>query len=277
MNKNCWQLCWFFMFFISTGVNAGLLFSYSAENLPSQDEWEIVDYFDNYVPAYEQQVSSIENRTLHISDQSTSNGSYITYQKGWNISPDLTNVVEFDIKIVSSSDTQGIYFGINLENEHMLYGIRSDRIESFYSGVDGGYTKGDSYIFNTTSQTNTYKALIQEGVAKLYINGDLVINQPAGTGKYFAYSYAGVQFGSGSSVATGEAYIFGIRAYTTPISSATTPTSSAAEYLTSGKLIIPQVSVLDAFGIPHIYYIEMIQRPSTFTFDVDFETLRLLQ
>ena len=101
----------------------------------------------------------------------------------------------------------------------------TDRVQSRYAITNADSSKdwylGGVYYFDTTSQYNTYKAIIDNGIAKLYINGELVLEQPAGTGTYRgdwppSLSYSnGVEFGVNGSPTTGEAYFDEVRAYTT--------------------------------------------------------------
>jgi hypothetical protein len=73
---------------------------------------------------------------------------------------------------------------------------------------------GEVYNFDTTTQFNTYKAVIENETAKLYLNGDLVLDQPAGLGYWNPYGLNVVEFGAASSPATAEAYFDEVRAYT---------------------------------------------------------------
>lgn len=96
----------------------------------------------------------------------------------------------------------------------MFYAIFPDRIQSFY--YNSGVYNGDVYYFDATSQFNTYKCIISYGIAKLYINGNLVLEQAGGTGIYSSNGVNGVDFGSSSSGATCEGYFDEVRAYQVP-------------------------------------------------------------
>jgi hypothetical protein len=188
-------------------VGATEIFTYTGDILPSLDGWLIKNY-----PAYESTGAHIESGVLHFTDLNTYGGSCIHYTKQWDVTPPLINVAEFDIKGVSCSSYGGIYFGTSDGQYNMLYTIYSDRVASS-AGYGGPDNPAYTYYFDTTTQFNMYKAVIENGTAKLYINGGLVLEQPAHPG---IYNVNGVEFGAGSSSATGEAYFDEIRAYTIP-------------------------------------------------------------
>jgi len=105
--------------------------------------------------------------------------------------------------------------GLNPDNVYDVikeirpYGVDvSSGIESSpgYWGTGNVFT----YDFDTSSQYNTYRAVIQNGTARLYVNDKIAFDIPAHSGKY---NINGVEFGAGSSGATGEAYFDEIRAY----------------------------------------------------------------
>ena len=188
-------------------VEATQLFTYTGDVLPSLDSWTIKNY-----PAYEATGAHIESGVLHFTDFSTSGGSAIHYTRQWQVNPLEINVAEFDIKGVSCLSYAGIYFGTSDGQYNMLYTVYANRIASS-SGLGGGDNPNYTYYFNTTTQFNTYKAVIEAGTARLYINGGLVLEQPANLGKY---NVIGIEFGAGSSAATGEAYFDEIRAFAIP-------------------------------------------------------------
>jgi hypothetical protein len=195
------------------------LFTYTGDVLPSADGWSIMWY-----EAYESTCAQIEDGVLHLTDLYTYSGSGLSYYKAWPTSPDYINVAEFDVKVVSCSGILGVY-GTNDDNYNMVYNLFPDRIQSRYAITNADSSKdwylGDVYYFDTTAQYNTYKAIIDNGIAKLYINGELVLEQPAGTGTYrgdwpLSLSYSnGVEFGVAGSSTTGEAYFDEVRAYCT--------------------------------------------------------------
>ncbi len=188
-------------------VEATQLFTYTGDVLPSLDGWIIKNY-----SAYESTGAHIESGVLHFTDFSTSGGSAIHYMRQWQVDPLEINVAEFDIKGVSCSSYGGMYFGTSDGQYNMLYTVYSNRIASS-AGLGGGDNPNYTYYFDTTTQFNTYEAVIEAGVAKLYINGGLVLEQPANPG---IYNVKGIEFGAGSSSATGEAYFDEIRAFTIP-------------------------------------------------------------
>lgn len=188
-------------------VEATQLFTYTGDVLPSLDGWTIKNY-----PAYESTGAQIESGVLHFTDFYTYGGSCIHYIREWQVTPPEINVAEFDIKGVSCSSYAGIYFGTSDGDHNMLYTVYADRIASS-SGLGGGDNPAYTYYFDTTTQFNTYKAVIEAGTARLYINGGLVLEQSANSG---IYNVNGIEFGAGSSAATGEAYFDEIRAYTIP-------------------------------------------------------------
>ena len=185
------------------------LFTYTGDVLPSADGWIIVGY-----ASYESTGAHVEDGVLHITDFSSGSGTCIHYRREWPISPDYINVAEFDIKVVSCSSLYGIWIGASDDDYNMFYTLFPDRIQSNYRHQDFVDHLGEVYYFDTTSQFNTYTAVIDNGIAKLYINGDLVLEQPAGTGTYYTANINSVGFGSASSPATGEAYFDEVRAYT---------------------------------------------------------------
>jgi len=189
-------------------VEATELFTYTGDLLPSLDGWLIKNY-----PAYESTGAHIESGVLHFTDLNTYGGSCIHYTKQWDVTPPLINVAEFDIKGVSCSSYAGIYFGTSDGDYNMLYTVYADRIASSAGLGGGGDNPNYTYYFDTTTQFNTYRAIIEAGVAKLYINGLLVLEQPANSG---IYNVKGIEFGAGSSAATGEAYFDEIRAIPEP-------------------------------------------------------------
>jgi len=188
-------------------VEATELFTYTGDLLPSLDSWLIKNY-----SAYESTGAHIESGILHFTDLNTYGGSAIHYTRQWSVTPTEINVAEFDIKGVSCSSYGGIYFGTSDGSYNMLYTVYSNRIASS-TGYGGGDNPNYTYYFDTTTQFNTYRAVIDGSMAKLYINGELVLEQPANSG---IYNVNGVEFGAGSSPATGEAYFDEIRAFTIP-------------------------------------------------------------
>jgi len=71
--------------------------------------------------------------------------------------------------------------------------------------------------FDTTSQVNTYRAYIEDGMAKLYINGVFAVEYPAYSPvdwiPYLGYQFTGVTFGDGTTKGSADAYIGGVRIY----------------------------------------------------------------
>lgn len=185
------------------------LFTYTGDVLPSADGWMIVNY-----PSYESTGAHIECGILHFTDFSSGSGSAIDYRREWPVSPDCINVAEFVLRSVSCSELDGMIIGTNVGDYNMYYIIFPDRIQSEYRDYARVEHLGDVYYFDTTSQFNTYKAIIEDGRAKLYINGTLVLNQSAGLGIWNLLNLSVVEFGSASSPATAEAYFDEVRAYT---------------------------------------------------------------
>ena len=189
------------------------LFTYTGDALPSAVDGWMKEY-----ALYESKGARIGDGMLHIMDRHTYNGAAIHYLKKWQEMPGSVNVAEFDIKVVRvdpfPAGYAAIYIGTSDGNNNMLYTLFSDRILSSYANVaaDGSrtYAYGKTFFFDTMVQFNTYKTEIRDGIAKLSINGNPVLEQQAGVGIYDVH---GVQFGAGSSAGTGEAYFEEVRAY----------------------------------------------------------------
>jgi hypothetical protein len=197
------------------------LFTYTGDMLPSSDGWRILAY-----PTYETTGTTIVNGTLHINDPNTYSRSAIHYIRGWDVVPEFINVAEFDIKGVSCSETEegvypidypglyfvhaGVYFGISDGRYNMLYTVYPNRVVSFHRNNLGLSIIGSAYYIDTTKEFNTYKVFIEDGIAKLFINEELVLKEMAGTGVFHG---RGIEFGAGSSPGTGEAFFDEIRAY----------------------------------------------------------------
>ena len=214
-----------FMIFLATLIvgSGGLasaasntLFTYTGDVLPSADGWMIVNY-----PSYESTGAHIECGILHFTDFSSGSGSAIHYRREWPVSPDCINIVEYDLRGVSCSDLDGLIIGSNVGDYNMFYIIFPDRIQSEYRDYARVEHLGDVHYFDTTTQFNTYKAIIDNGTAKLYINGTLVLDQPAGLGYWNPFGLNAVEFGAASSPATAEAYFDEVRVYTVCSSPAT--------------------------------------------------------
>jgi len=180
------------------------IYTYNAEKIPSEDSWVIVNYND-----YESKGATIENGFLHIKDSDQYFGSAIHYLKEWDVETNCNNIAEFNVKIVSNSGNSGIVIGTSNGSHNMTYDLLTNRVISYYKNANGIRTTGKIIDINTTD-FNTYKLSIIKGVAKLFINNNLVIEQTAGTGNY---NGNGVEFGAGCSSATGEAYFKEIRLY----------------------------------------------------------------
>ncbi|MCK5108824.1 MAG: hypothetical protein KAR25_03955 [Methanosarcinales archaeon] len=90
---------------------------------------------------------------------------------------------------------------------------------------------GSTYYVDTTTGFNTYKVFIEDGIAKLFINEELVLEGSAGAG---IGDVKGINFGSGSSIARGEAFFDEIRAYTTR-----SPILALASFITIEKTVAP--------------------------------------
>jgi len=185
--------------------NSKILYTYNAKQLPSEDGWAIINYNN-----YESKGATIENEVLHIKDSQTYDESAIHYLKEWDVKPDCNNIAEFDLKIVSNSDDIfAIYIGISNGTNNMTYDLRTNKIVSYYNNAQGHHVQGKTVEVDTTDY-NTYKLSIIDGIAKLFINNNLLIEQTSGIGNY---NGNGVEFGAGSSPGAGEAYFKEIRIY----------------------------------------------------------------
>jgi len=219
----------------ATPSDRSSLFTYTGDKLPSSDGWAIVNY-----PAYETTGVSIVDGTLHINDQNTYHGSAIHYKREWNVVPEFINVAEFDIKGVSCSGKAsggypigfaGIFFGISDGKHNIGYTLYPNRVVSSYTNNLGNPIIGSTYYVDTTTGFNTYKVFIEDGIAKLFINEELILEESAGAG---IGDIKGIYFGSGSSVAIGEAFFDEIRAYTTR-----SPILALASFITIEKTLAP--------------------------------------
>jgi len=219
----------------ATPSDRSSLFTYTGDKLPSSDGWAIVNY-----PAYETTGVSIVDGTLHINDQNTYHGSAIHYKREWNVVPEFINVAEFDIKGVSCSGKAsggypigfaGIFFGISDGKHNIGYTLYPNRVVSSYTNNLGNPIIGSTYYVDTTTGFNTYKVIIEDGIAKLFINEELILEESAGAG---IGDIKGINFGSGSSAATGEAFFDEIRAYTTR-----SPILALTSFITIEKTVSP--------------------------------------
>lgn len=182
-------------------ATAETLFTYTGNGLPTENVWYLVSsYYE-----YESLGASTENGILHIEDQNTYHGSIIQYTREWQVDSNYINIAEFKIRVVSCSGFGGIYFGTSDGNYNMRYTLYPDRIESAYNDQTG-----ETYYFDTAGQFNTYRLVLDSGIAKLYINETLALQQLAGEG---VVNVNGIEFGAGSSSGTGEAYFDYVTAY----------------------------------------------------------------
>lgn len=197
------------------------LFTYAGGTLPrSAEGWQ------RAYASFEEQGAQMEKGVLHITDDSTAPETAIFYFREWPQSPDRVNVAEFDVKVVKTGGNAttyypyfpagyvGMFIGTSDGAYNMVYTLYADRILSSCAETSStgqkDYRIGGIYRFDTTARFNRYRAMIENGVASLFINDVLVLRQSAGKGMY---NINGIEFGAGSSQGTGEAYIDGVRAY----------------------------------------------------------------
>ena len=110
--------------------------------------------------------------------------------------------------IFKSYQVEMFYFHLGDGTNHISFGLFSD-----YIVAAKNYTEIiDTYDFDTTGNFNTYKVLLENGRAKLYINGLLAFDLVAGSGSA-SYIGSGIEFGLGTSEWTGEVLVNEIRAY----------------------------------------------------------------
>ena len=197
------------------------LFTYAADILPRETEGWKKSY-----ASFEGTGARVEQGVLHITDDSTASETAIFYLREWPQTPGFANVAEFEMKVVKTGGNAttyypffpagyvGIFIGTSDGAYNMVYTLYPDRIlsscgETLPTGQKD-YRIGGIYRFDAASQFNRYKAVIENGIAKLFINDVLVLMQSAGKG---IYDINGIEFGAGSSQGTGEVYIKEVRAY----------------------------------------------------------------
>jgi hypothetical protein len=110
------------------------------------------------------------------------------------------------VQIISGT---AAYLYVGDGTNHIAYNLQVDKIVPY---INYGTQALESYSFNTTGQYNTYQASLENGRARLYINGILALDQAAGIGDGMSVG-SGVQFGLGSSHETGEALFSEVKAY----------------------------------------------------------------
>lgn len=181
-------------------------FTYTGDFIPEwltpygKDEW--TKSTDNAIPA------SIEDdnaRTvLHLNDNSTSGGSHLFLFREWDIVPtDWNNTTTFVVRAVSNSSQLGSYFGMQSTHTdgskyHVFYVLYPSFIRDFTG-------QAPDYLFDTTAAYSTYSIVLHQGISSLSINGQFAFSHPAKPTLH-AFPRNGVEFGAGSSGATGEAY-----------------------------------------------------------------------
>ncbi|MCP4256980.1 MAG: hypothetical protein GY774_05565, partial [Planctomycetes bacterium] len=130
------------------------------------------------------------------------------YNWEWLITEGYANVVEFDLKVIYSGWKAFSVGTVDDDDYNMWYNIESNLI---LSQCDDGVHAVDklSVPFDSTTQYNTYKTYIENGIAKLYINGTLMLEQPAcqNTPGQIPHAWFGIPRSTGA-VADGEHYRF---------------------------------------------------------------------
>jgi len=134
----------------------------------------------------------------------------ILYTKSFPSVSGKTTEIEFDLQVVDSSNTFGVTIFFDDGNHHIWYDFKPIGIQTF---TENGPGPNSGISFDTTNQMHKYKFFFENGNAKLFVNGSLLLVSPAEAGPYFN-DPAGITFGDGSSGATGESFWGNILAFT---------------------------------------------------------------
>ncbi|MGN7614406.1 hypothetical protein ACQZV8_20240, partial [Magnetococcales bacterium HHB-1] len=169
-----------------------LLFEYTADRLPEQEGWQT-----KHGTLSPQLVDGM----LLIDDQSSAGGSYQQYWRNWQEQPGLTTVIEADIRAIDNS--QSLYFGLSDGDNEVFYWLNDGHL---------ALIEGEAEPIPLTTNTFHFQAYILDGVAKIYIDGQLVAEQD-NLPHYYSYVESGIEFGSGSSSGQGAAFFDNIKAY----------------------------------------------------------------
>jgi len=130
--------------------------------------------------------------------------SHLFLFREWDIVPtDWYNSATFVVRAVSCSGQLGSYFGI--QSTH-IDGSKYHAFYVLYPNLIRDFTgQAPDYPFDTTAAYNTYTIVLHQGMSRLRINGQLAFSHLAKPTLH-AFARNGVEFGAGSSGATGEAY-----------------------------------------------------------------------
>ena len=187
----------FLLYSSSVGATQILKFSYTADALPGDDGWTIINY-----PAYEAGHVYLDPvGILHMNDPDTYGGSAAHYYNIGTLTPGAKIAAEWDIKAVYSNAAS--FFGIDDGINFFGFEITSNSVKRWYHGTE--------VITTTTDQFHTYRAELNSGFFQLFQDGN-----PLFSGVADASSSPGesrVHFGLGSSSGTAEFYVDEIRAF----------------------------------------------------------------
>ncbi len=137
-----------------------------------------------------------------------------------------------------------------------------------------GWTKGDAF--------NEIKIIAQNGVAKVYTNGQVFVGEPITFDANTIFERVAIE-GIKSDDRLSDVKVRGIQG-TTACSSTTTPSTSSpvtssgdctADYSADGNLHIPCVRVPGIFGGTQLYDVWMTQSFPSFSFNLDMNRVTL--
>jgi len=200
MKKFIWNFMILFGFLLyssSVGATQILKLSYTADVMPGDDGWTIINY-----PAYEDgHVTLVPGGILHMNDPSTSGGSAAHYYNIGTLTPGAKIAAEWDIKAVDSNAAS--YFGIDDGINFFGFEIKSHSVKRWYHDTEVDTT--------TTGEFYTYRAELNSGFFQLFQDGDPLFSGVADVS--YSPGEARVHFGLASSSGTAEFYVDEIRAY----------------------------------------------------------------
>ena len=177
-------------------VSYATTFTYTADVLPWHDGWKE----ESGNTGYGNIIDDGERTVFHIND---TGGSFLFASRAWDSYPsNWYYTATFVVKSLHCSSSLGAYFGLQADHSdgkqyHVFYALYPNRLSPFQNAAP-------DYSLNAAVY-NTYTVVLNNGISSVYINGGLAFSHPANVGLYTSLR-SGVEFGAGSTLATGESY-----------------------------------------------------------------------
>lgn len=175
-----------------------LNFEYSADYMPRDDGWTIINY-SSYESGH---VTPVSGGILHMNDPYSYGSTAAHYYRDFeNLRAESLIAVEWDVQAVYSNTAS--YFAIDDGVSYFAFEIKEGSIRNWNNGT--------IVSADTTGGYYTYRAELEDGDFRLFQNGELLMDGIAAAS--ISPSISRAHFGLGSSAGTAEFFLDEIRGY----------------------------------------------------------------